>query len=82
VKLSLSDVLIYRASGVGDFGIEGIKSFLQDHTCGDVCLHLLLDQTAPLTLDGNHNEGDSELPAEPASGAGVQDAEGNTEASV
>jgi hypothetical protein len=81
VELSFSDVLIYRASGIGDFGIEGIESFLRDHICGDVCLRLLLDQTAPLTLDGNHNESDSELPVEPALGAGIQDAEENTEAS-
>ncbi|KAJ6601597.1 kinase-like domain-containing protein [Mycena sp. CBHHK59/15] len=43
------------ASGIGDFGLEGIQSFLRDcyvmdHTCGDVCLHLRLDQTAPLVL--------------------------------
>ncbi|KAJ7090464.1 kinase-like domain-containing protein, partial [Mycena epipterygia] len=30
------------ASGVGDFGIEGIETFLRDHTCGDICLRLQL----------------------------------------
>ncbi|KAJ7856017.1 hypothetical protein B0H13DRAFT_1473929, partial [Mycena leptocephala] len=51
----------YSASGIGDFGIEGIESFLRDHTCRDVCLRLRLDKTAPLVLneeetedDGNH----------------------------
>ncbi|KAJ6544934.1 kinase-like domain-containing protein [Mycena sp. CBHHK59/15] len=38
------------ASGIGDFGLEGIQSFIRDHTCGDVCLRLRLDQTAPLVL--------------------------------
>ncbi|KAJ7082793.1 kinase-like domain-containing protein, partial [Mycena epipterygia] len=30
------------ASGVGDFGITGIESFLRDHICGDICLRLRL----------------------------------------
>ncbi|KAJ7231517.1 kinase-like domain-containing protein [Mycena rebaudengoi] len=38
------------ASGVGDFGIEGIQSFLRDHTCEDICLRLRLDKTAPLVI--------------------------------
>ncbi|KAJ7144011.1 kinase-like domain-containing protein [Mycena epipterygia] len=38
------------ASGVGDFGITGIESFLRDHICGDICLRLRLDKTAPLIL--------------------------------
>ncbi|KAJ7733567.1 kinase-like domain-containing protein [Mycena maculata] len=37
-------------SGVGDFGMEGIQSFLRDHVCGDICLRLRLDQTALLVL--------------------------------
>ncbi|KAJ6470740.1 kinase-like domain-containing protein [Mycena vitilis] len=37
-------------SGIGDFGLEGIKSFLQDHACGEVCRRLGLDATAPLEL--------------------------------
>ncbi|KAK7007244.1 hypothetical protein R3P38DRAFT_2432505, partial [Favolaschia claudopus] len=30
-------------SGIGDFGLEGINSFIQDHSCGDVCNRLALD---------------------------------------
>ncbi|KAJ7738812.1 kinase-like domain-containing protein [Mycena metata] len=40
-----------RASGVGDFGIEGIQSFFHDHVCADVCLRLRLDKTVPLIFD-------------------------------
>ncbi|KAF8175900.1 hypothetical protein K438DRAFT_1770810 [Mycena galopus ATCC 62051] len=53
-----------RASGVGDFGIEGIesgmRSFLEAHACGDICRHLGLDKTALLFMDN-----DSEEPATP-----------------
>ncbi|KAJ7825810.1 hypothetical protein B0H14DRAFT_2596271 [Mycena olivaceomarginata] len=46
------------ASGIGDFGFEGIRSFLCDHSCGDICLWLHLDKTAPLDLNGNGEEQD------------------------
>ncbi|KAJ6452514.1 kinase-like domain-containing protein, partial [Mycena sanguinolenta] len=29
-------------SGIGDFGIQGIKSFFRGHICGDICLRLHL----------------------------------------
>ncbi|KAJ7171948.1 kinase-like domain-containing protein, partial [Mycena filopes] len=29
-------------SGIGDFGVSGIKSFIRDHVCGDVCRSLSL----------------------------------------
>ncbi|KAF7354006.1 hypothetical protein MVEN_01087400 [Mycena venus] len=48
------------ASGVGDFGMQGILSFLEAHTCRDICRRLGLDKTAPLLLDN-----DSEEPATP-----------------
>ncbi|KAJ7512434.1 kinase-like domain-containing protein [Mycena galericulata] len=32
-------------SGIGDFGLEGIRSFICDHECGDVCRSLGLDQS-------------------------------------
>ncbi|KAJ6533911.1 kinase-like domain-containing protein [Mycena vulgaris] len=35
------------ASGFGDFGIDGIQSFLNDHICGDICLRLRLDKRSP-----------------------------------
>ncbi|KAF8214474.1 hypothetical protein K438DRAFT_1926918 [Mycena galopus ATCC 62051] len=43
-------------SGSGDFGLEGIQSFLDDHICGDVCRRLDLDKTAPLMLDSDVGE--------------------------
>ncbi|KAJ7659811.1 hypothetical protein DFH06DRAFT_1130566 [Mycena polygramma] len=48
------------ASGIGDFGIEGIQSLLRDHDCGAVCLRLGLDKTAPLVLAINHVESDDD----------------------
>jgi len=27
---------------------KGIKTFIHDHQCGDICLHLGLDKTVPL----------------------------------
>ncbi|KAF7371790.1 hypothetical protein MVEN_00036700 [Mycena venus] len=47
-------------SGIGDFGLEGIQSFLDDHICGDVCRRLDLDKTAPLVLDNDVGEGRDE----------------------
>ncbi|KAJ7304696.1 kinase-like domain-containing protein, partial [Mycena albidolilacea] len=40
-------------TGVGDFGIEGIQSFLRDHICCDICRRLGLDRTASLVLEDN-----------------------------
>ncbi|KAJ7687994.1 atypical/Alpha protein kinase, partial [Mycena metata] len=66
-----------RASGVGDFGIEGIQSFFRDHICADVCLRLRLGKTVPLILDdaiedseqGQQSEkGSSSDPQSPTSG--------------
>ena len=30
-------------SGVGDFGLRGIKTFLRDHLCNNICGRLGLD---------------------------------------
>jgi len=43
-------------SGVGDFGKEGIATFLRDHICGDVCLRLLLDVNVALGTPHDHGE--------------------------
>ena len=40
--------LQYRDSGVGDHGVTGIQTFLDDHTCGPVCKKLKLER---LTAD-------------------------------
>ena len=37
-----------RNSGVGDFGEEGIASFIRDHKCNDICKRLRLDAEIPL----------------------------------
>ena len=44
VVLSIED----SNSGIGDFGIEGIDTFIRDHTCGNICLRLGLDKKVPL----------------------------------
>jgi hypothetical protein len=63
-------------SGIGDFGIDGVASFLQDHKCTLFCIQLGLDVVAPLTfadaedndVDGGsvaadeHRPGDEEIP--------------------
>ncbi|KAF7366586.1 hypothetical protein MSAN_00916100 [Mycena sanguinolenta] len=47
-------------SGIGDFGIQGIKSFFHDHVCGDVCLRLQLDKSAPLSLKSQEDQDDDD----------------------
>ncbi|KAK6997329.1 hypothetical protein R3P38DRAFT_3220308 [Favolaschia claudopus] len=55
-------------SGIGDFGLEGINSFLRDHTCGDVCNRLALDEVAPLIFDTSRNEEQEEQDNSPSPG--------------
>lgn len=33
---------IHRGSGVGDHGVTGIQTFLDEHSCGPVCRKLKL----------------------------------------
>ncbi|KAJ7842432.1 kinase-like domain-containing protein [Mycena leptocephala] len=42
-------------SGIGDFGEKGIKSFIDDHQCTDLCRALTLESSYPLVME----EGDS-----------------------
>ncbi|KAJ7804758.1 hypothetical protein B0H14DRAFT_2612015 [Mycena olivaceomarginata] len=46
-------------TGVGDFGIEGIQSFLRDHICCYISHRLGLDCTAALVLEDN-DQGDDQ----------------------
>ncbi|KAJ7577391.1 kinase-like domain-containing protein [Mycena floridula] len=49
----LFDVMTHTTSGdsgVGDFGEEGIASFVRDHSCLQVCLKLGLDTSMPMVL--------------------------------
>ncbi|KAK7001195.1 hypothetical protein R3P38DRAFT_2559268, partial [Favolaschia claudopus] len=58
-------------SGIGDFGLEGINSFIRDHSCGDVCNRLALDEVAPLIFDTSRNEEQDNSPSpELANGEG------------
>lgn len=57
------------ASGIGDFGEDGIKTFIRDHKCGDICLRLRLDKavilddrrpsTGSTTPDPSHSDDDN-----------------------
>lgn len=37
-------------SGIGDFGTEGINTFINGHECGAICKRLGLDEGIPLKL--------------------------------
>ncbi|KJA20506.1 hypothetical protein HYPSUDRAFT_1090968 [Hypholoma sublateritium FD-334 SS-4] len=71
--LVLFDVMTHTIegnSGVGDFGKAGIKSFVDQHVCNDVCLALALDKTMPLVTVPNGGESvTDEDTASPASSA-------------
>ena len=49
--ISFSYDFYNSTSGIGDFGIDGIKTFIWDHQCGDVCLRLGLDKSIALSND-------------------------------
>ncbi|KAG6825290.1 hypothetical protein H0H87_009837, partial [Tephrocybe sp. NHM501043] len=52
--LVLFDVMTHTIngeSGIGDFGIEGMVSFLKDHECLDVCCGLGLDKSMPIDVN-------------------------------
>ncbi|KAJ7921281.1 kinase-like domain-containing protein [Mycena leptocephala] len=46
-------------SGIGDFGEKGIKSFIDDHQCTDLCRALTLESSYPLVMqeDGDSSSG-------------------------
>ncbi|KAJ7895786.1 kinase-like domain-containing protein [Mycena leptocephala] len=46
-------------SGIGDFGEKGIKSFIDDHQCTDLCRALTLESSYPLVMqeDGDFSSG-------------------------
>ncbi|KAJ7885239.1 kinase-like domain-containing protein [Mycena leptocephala] len=49
-------------SGIGDFGEKGIKSFIDDHQCTDLCRALTLESSYPLVMqeDGDSSSGKDE----------------------
>lgn len=42
--------LDFSDSGIGDFGTEGINTFIESHKCGAICKRLGLDEGIPLVL--------------------------------
>ena len=43
--------MVFRASGCGDYGKEGIATFKEGHVCGPVCRALGLDAGADSNSD-------------------------------
>ncbi|KAJ7092241.1 kinase-like domain-containing protein [Mycena epipterygia] len=43
-------------SGVGDFGEEGIETFVKDHKCNEICHGLVLHEAYPLVMEENGQE--------------------------
>ncbi|KAJ7170405.1 kinase-like domain-containing protein, partial [Mycena crocata] len=61
--LVLFDVMAHTPegkSGVGDFGKKGIKSFVKDHKCGEICGGLMLHEFYPLKLNDNEEDDDGD----------------------
>ncbi|KAJ7926924.1 kinase-like domain-containing protein, partial [Mycena leptocephala] len=57
--LVLFDLMTHTAdgdSGVGDFGREGIETFVHDHNCTDLCRSLSLDTSYPLVMPKDGEE--------------------------
>ncbi|KAJ7810136.1 kinase-like domain-containing protein [Mycena leptocephala] len=44
-------------SGIGDFGEKGIKSFIDDHQCTDLCRALTLESSSPLVMQVGGDSG-------------------------
>lgn len=42
--------LLFRGSGLGDFGIEGIETFINTHECNRLCTELRFEESYPLQL--------------------------------
>ncbi|KAJ7900697.1 hypothetical protein B0H14DRAFT_2556149 [Mycena olivaceomarginata] len=50
-------------SGIGDFGAKGMKSFVDDHQCTDICRALTLESSYALVMpDGEDEEQDESDP--------------------
>ncbi|EAU85681.1 atypical/Alpha protein kinase [Coprinopsis cinerea okayama7 len=53
----------HKASGIGDFGEEGINKFVEEHVCQEVCLLLGFDKQfplAPVTLYEKYSKSEEE----------------------
>ncbi|KAJ7688592.1 hypothetical protein B0H17DRAFT_1202867 [Mycena rosella] len=48
-------------SGIGDFGMKGIQTFLRDHTCGEVCRALGLNDSVELRAPVVEQESEKSL---------------------
>lgn len=64
-----------RDTGVGDFGREGILTFLRDHSCNTVCRDLGLDRSMPLEFAESDNPQSSSGEDEEADGENEEGAD-------
>jgi len=58
LNINLLIVQIPSDTGVGDFGAEGIASFVEDHSCNTICLGLGLNNQIPQVDSDDEEEGD------------------------
>jgi len=52
---------VYRSSGAGDHGKEGILTFEKDHVCGPVCQEMGLDGSNDTSSDNSEEESEEDL---------------------
>ena len=57
IQITQTKLSLVRDSGIGDFGEEGMDTFLCDHRCNNVCKALQLHQTVPLSTDKPKDNG-------------------------
>jgi len=59
----------HRDSGIGDHGVAGIQSFLDDHICGPICKKMRLKRLAAIDEDVHSpGSGEEEQESEPERG--------------
>ena len=72
-NLRLLIIQILSDTGIGDFGPEGIASFVEDHLCDTICLGLGLNNQVP-QVDDQQENGDAErTPEAEAADANLND---------
>ncbi|KAJ7668105.1 hypothetical protein B0H17DRAFT_1142572 [Mycena rosella] len=60
--LVLFDVMTHTPDGdlgVGDFGTEGVKTFIKDHQCAEICRGVKLHDLYPLLADEDNQDEES-----------------------
>jgi hypothetical protein len=56
VHFFTSEKLFIRASGVGNYGAEGIQKYVKDHRCQSICTALGLPPARYRTADQAHQQ--------------------------